>query len=198
MKGIPTDEVIWRMMASNGIYTNTLGEVVEISNGRFCRMKLVSGTVDEFDLPLVNVPVGRLVGSSQAIKKGMILPVCFSKWATDQLFANKEKVANKGPLEDLQFDRDNCFALPIVFDEKIDIEFPTTFTTHEKAIFESPVDMQDTLDVLKAVTMKETLDVDGVIKSLEDVIAVTVSLLNHIHKNTKPGAPGEFSGPPQE
>lgn len=198
MEGMPIDETIWRLMANNGVYTNALAEVVEISKGRFCRMKLVSATEEEFDLPLVNVPVGRLIGTSQAIKKGMIIPIMFSKYALDKIFVDKEKASTKGPLEDLQFDRDNAYALPIVFDDKLDLAFPNTFTVHENAIFEAPVNMLDTLEVLKAVTMKKTLDVDEVITSLQDVVAITVSLLNHIHKETKPGAPGEFSGPPQE
>ena len=185
MKGIPHDEIIWRIMANNGVYTNTLGEIVEVMRGRFCKIKLVSAPTKEFDLPLINVPVGRLIGTSQAVKVGMIIPVLFSKYALDKIFIDKEKKATLGVLEDLQFDRDNGFALPIVFDEKIDIEFPNVFTVHDEAKFESPVSMLDTLDVEKTIT------------SLEDVIAQAVSLLNHIHDATKPGMAGvDYSGAP--
>lgn len=199
MEGMPIDETIWRLMANNGIYTNTLGKVIEISKGRFCKIKLVSATKEEFDLPVINVPVGRLIGTSQAVKKDMVIPVMFSKYALDKIFVDKEESETKGPLEELQFDRDNAYALPIVFDDKLDVAFPNTFTVHENAIFEAPVNMLDTLEVLKAVTMKKTLDVDEVITSLQDVVAITVSLLNHIHKDTKPGIPGvDFSGPPKQ
>ncbi|HFF2644324.1 hypothetical protein JRZ80_10995 [Acinetobacter nosocomialis] len=46
------------------------------------------------------------------------------------------------------------------------------------------------------VEMKKTLTVSGLIKSLEDVLAKTVSLIKHITTGVKSGA--ENSGPPQQ
>ena len=168
------DELYFRLMADKGLYTSCLATVVSIQK-RYCKMRLISATSDEKNLPLINVPVGRVAGTSQYIQVGDTLVVLFNKWDIGKWLISKEEQVVGEPEKELQFDRDNAFALPIVFDDKLEENFPNKFTVHHLSEFE------------KDVHMSEKLDVDKTIKSLEDVIAQAISLINHLHSGVESG-----------
>lgn len=177
------EEMIWRVFADNNIYTSTLAKVTEIKKRRV-QIELISATADDLKVPLISVPVGRLCGTSQNIKIGQVIPVFFSKWSLNDI---AQQVKTGDCLQELQFNRDNAYALPIIFDDKLDQDFPDQLEIHEKTIFNNDVifnktvSIDDTLKVIGAVDFEDTLSVKKLIKSLEDVKAVAVSLLKHQH-----------------
>ena len=194
MKGMPEEEVFFRMMANFGLYTNTLGEVQEVQRGRYCKIKLISGTQEDKEIPVINVPVGRWIGTSSPVQPGMIIPIYFSKWALGQYFAETNRdYTMESPIKELQFTRNDAYAVPIVFDDMLDTEFPEEIRFHEKPIFEEGAKFLKTSEFREDVTVTNKVtasEVDG-------TTSVTSAGLNfniHVHGGVESG-PNDTQGP---
>lgn len=134
----------------NNIYTSLPCKVESFNSGSHFAKVVPEVFTEQDSGPLVNVPILRMVGGKVPVKAGMVIPVFFSKYALGEYLTQTSKVTVKGPLEELQFDRDNAYALPFLFErdgekfampEKVifdtDVVFEKKTTFEEKAHFEN-------------------------------------------------------------
>jgi hypothetical protein len=166
-------------LVTDKFYTNTLGKVMEVQTGRFCKIKLISATENEIDLPVVNVPIGRWIGTSSPVSVGMIVPVYFSKWAMNQVIIAGTENTNGTPLKELQFSRNGAYALPIIFDDMLDDSFPEEIRFHQKPIFEEGAEFQ------KATEFNDSVTIEGT-TTVADLEGDTVNVTTSVSKNNVP------------
>ena len=184
MAGMTFYEKIVRLIM-NQMYTCIPGTVIEIGSDRFVKIKLMVGDEVTTRTPLINVPVLRYLGGSVPLQKGMQIPVWFCKNAIGEYIRSLSAVKNNGPLEELQFDRNNAFALPFLFDEKLNIQFPATVEFDTKVIFKEPIECEKTALFKDIVTAEKDVNIEG-----------KISASNYdVHTHTEQGDGKPTSGP---
>ena len=88
----------------------------------------------------------------------------------------------------------NCVILPVGASTEIDkINIPALDFE-----INGDIKINGNINLTGNIVQEGSITSTGLIHSDEDVTAKTVSLDNHIHKNTKPGNDTEFSGPPKQ
>lgn len=153
-KGITQFEELMRLVMNN-MFTSLPGKVISYEK-RYAKMQIMVGTQAAKDVPLVNVPILRMLGGSVPVKKGMIFPVWFTKNALGEfLMSFFSSQTSKGPIEEMQFDRNSAYALPFLFDEKLGVTFPETVEFDIKVIFKEPIECEKTA-LFKADVTNET------------------------------------------
>lgn len=159
-KGMTEIEELVRLIMNN-MYTSVPAKVVSV-NKRYVKMQIMVGTKAVTQVPLINVPVLRMLGGSVPVKEGMIFPVWFTKNALGEfLMSSFSAQQSKGPIEELQFDRNNAFALPFLFDEKLDIMFPETVEFDIKVVFKEPIECEKEALFKKEVTHESNVITKG-------------------------------------
>ncbi len=184
MAGLTSIERLVRLIM-NQMYTCIPAEVIEINSDRFVKVKLLVGDNTTTRTPVINVPVLRYLGGSVPLKKGMQIPIWFCKNAIGEYIRSLSAVVSKGPLEELQFDRNNAFALPFLFDDKLNIKFPEFVEFDTKVIFKEPIECEKTALFKDVVTAEKDVNIAG------EVHAKNYD--NHTHVEQGDGKP--TSGP---
>ena len=159
-KGITEFEELMRLVMNN-MFTSLPGKVISYEN-RYAKMQIMVGTKAVKDVPLVNVPILRMLGGSVPVKKGMIFPVWFTKNALGEfLMSSFSSQTSKGPIEEMQFDRNSAYALPFLFDEKLGVSFPETVEFDIKVIFKEIIECEKTALFKADVTNEANVTTKG-------------------------------------
>lgn len=190
MAGLTSIERLVRLIM-NQMYTCIPAEVIEINANRFVKVKLLVGDDITTRTPVINVPVLRYLGGSVPLKTGMQIPIWFCKNAIGEYIRTLSAVTSKGPLEELQFDRNNAFALPFLFDDKLNIKFPDVVEFDTKVIFKEPIECKKTALIKGVVTAQNNVDVGKDINIKGKLSAFNYN--KHTHTEQGDGAP--TSGP---
>lgn len=141
----------------NNTYSSIPCKVVSFnSSSHFAKLTPEVFTSDDSG-PLVNVPVLRMVGGKVPVQKGMVIPVFFSKYALGEYLTGTSTVEVGGPLAELQFDRDNAYALPFLFEKEDE-----KFSMPDKVIFDTAVEFQEEATFKKMVTCEEDISTPNV------------------------------------
>lgn len=184
MAGLTSIERLIRLIM-NQMYTCIPAEVTEINSDRFVKVKLLVGDDTTTKTPIINVPVLRYLGGSVPLKTGMQIPVWFCKNAIGEYIRSFSSVTSKGPLEELQFDRNNAFALPFLFDDKLNIKFPEFVEFDTKVIFKEPIECEKEVFIKGIVTAEKDVNIEGKISAK--------NYNKHTHKEQGDG--NDTSGP---
>lgn len=185
-------EKIIRLVLDN-IYTSLPCKVIEYDGKtRFAKCELYTKTKKEGNTPLIRVPILRMVGGSVPLKPGMIIPVWFSKYTLGEFLTSLSKQIINGPLQEMQFSRNNAYGLPFLFDDKLNIEMPEFVEFDTRVIFKETVLVEKEAEFLKDVTINSNL----IVKGNTDIKGNMSSENYNKHTHMEQGD-GKPTGPPQ-
>ena len=146
-----TEELI--RLVLNNVYTSLPCKVVKFNSGSHFAT-VTPEVYSKGDAgAIINVPVLRMIGGKVPVKSGMVIPVFFSKYALGEYLMNNSKVEVGGPLKELQFDRDNAYALPFLFEREGE-----KFAMPDKVIFDTEVEFQKHITCLETAKFLKHTD----------------------------------------